>query len=133
MNVPQKFGGLRLIGTILLAWGIIVVAGGLIVGLILLTGNFFEGYNRGINLIGWIPLISGLVNGLPPIVLGKAIHLLVDVEYNTRLAVQSAEQARQIAEVAVKNSESLLKTTETLMRNTELAMKNLETAAKGKA
>ncbi|MCS7088016.1 MAG: hypothetical protein NZL91_04910 [Thermoflexales bacterium] len=109
MNVPQKFGGLKLVGTLLVVWGVLIVVVSLVIGIVLLTGNFFEGYNRGINLIGWLPIVIGLLNGIPPIVFGEILRLLVDTEYNTRVAIQSAEQARHVAELAVKNSESLMK------------------------
>lgn len=133
MNVPRRYGGLRVLGTILIVVGIIVVMLGLIGGLVLLTGNFWPGYNQGFNMVGWGPLLLGLANGIPLLVLGSLLRLLTDVEYSARAALQVAEQSRRSAEAAVKNSELLMKNTETVMRNTELAVRNTETALKSAA
>ncbi|GIV83854.1 MAG: hypothetical protein KatS3mg052_0861 [Candidatus Roseilinea sp.] len=130
MNVPRRYGGLRVLGTILIVAGIVVLVFGLIGGLVLLTGNFWPGYNQGFNMIGWGPVLLGLVNGIPLIAFGALLRLLTDVEYNSRAALQVAEQSRKSAEAAVKNSETLMKNTETLMRNTEAAVRNMETALK---
>jgi len=130
MNVPRRYGGLRVLGTVLIVVGIIVLAIGLISGLVLLTGNFWPGYNQGFNMIGWGPVLLGLANGIPLLAFGAVLRLLTDVEHNSRAAMQVAEQSRKSAEAAVKNSETLMKNTETLMRNTELAVRNTETALK---
>ncbi|MCS7055820.1 MAG: hypothetical protein NZM18_06555 [Thermoflexales bacterium] len=110
--------------------GIVVLVLGLIIGLILLTGNFWPGYNQGFNMVGWVPVLLGLANGIPLIAFGAVLRLLTDVEYSSRAAMQVAEQSRKSAEAAVKNSEMLMKNTETLMRNTEIAVRNTETALK---
>jgi len=119
MNVPQKYGGFKILGTILMVVGAIILAIGLIVGLVLLTGNFWPGYNQGFNLVGWGPVLIGLANGLPLLVFGVLLRLLTEVEYNSRAAVQMAELSRKSAEVAMKNSEALMKSTETLLRSAE--------------
>lgn len=130
MSVPRRYGGLRVLGTILIVAGIVVLVLGLISGLILLTGNFWPGYNQGFNMVGWGPVLLGLANGIPLLAFGAVLRLLTDVEYNSRAAMQVAEQSRKSAEAAVKNSEMLMKNTETLMRNTEVAVRNTETALK---
>jgi hypothetical protein len=119
MNVPQKYGGFRILGTILMVVGAIILAIGLIIGLVLLTGNFWPGYNQGFNLVGWGPVLIGLANGLPLLVFGVLLRLLTEVEYNSRAAVQMAELSRKSAEVAMKNSEALMKSTEALLRSAE--------------
>ncbi len=130
MNVPRRYGGLRALGTVLIVAGIIVLVLGLISGLILLTGNFWPGYNQGFNMVGFGPVLIGLANGIPLLAFGAVLRLLTDVEYTSRAAMQVAEQSRKSAEAAVKNSETLVKNTETLMRNTEVAVRNTETALK---
>lgn len=130
MNVPRRYSGLRALGTILMVAGVVVLVLGLVSGLVLLTGNFWPGYNQGFNLIGFGPIVAGVANGIPLIAFGAVLRLLTDVEHNSRTAVQIAEQSRKSAEAAVKNSEMLMKTTEALMRNTELAVRNTETALK---
>lgn len=133
MSVPQRHGGLRFLGLLLMIWGIIVIVLGLVGGLVMLFGNFWPGYNQGINMVGLGPVGLALCNGLPPLVLGAVLRLLTDVDYNSRLAVQSADQSRKAAEAAVKNGELLVKNSETVVRNTELAVKNTETAVKSTA
>lgn len=133
MSVPQRHGGLRFLGLLLMIWGIIVIVLGLVGGLVMLFGNFWPGYNQGINMVGLGPVGLALCNGLPPLVLGAVLRLLTDVDYNSRLAVQSADQSRKAAEAAVKNGELLVKNSETIVRNTELAVKNTETAVKSTA
>lgn len=96
----------------------------------LLTGNFWPGYNQGFNMVGLGPVLLGLANGIPLIAFGALLRLLTDIEYSSRVAMQVAEQSRRSAEAAVKNSEMLMKNTETLMRNTEAAVRNTETALK---
>lgn len=130
MNVPRRYGGLRILGTIFIVAGIVVLVLGLIGGLVLLTGNFWPGYNQGFNMVGWGPVLLGLANGIPLIAFGALLRLLTDVEYSSRVVMQVAEQSRKSAEAAVKNSEMLMKNTETLMRNTEAAVRNTETALK---
>lgn len=130
MNVPRRYSGLRVLGTILIVAGTVVLVIGLISGLVLLTGNFWPGYNQGFNAVGWGPVLIGLANGIPLIAFGAVLRLLTDVEYNSRAAMQVAEQSRKSAEAAVKNSEMLMKNTETLMRNTEIAVRNTEAALK---
>ncbi|MFN3705895.1 MAG: hypothetical protein ACK4WM_07870 [Thermoflexales bacterium] len=121
MSAAPRHTGLRLVGSVLIAWGIVNVAAGVIIGLFLLTGNFYEGYNRGVNLVGFVPIFLGLINGIPPLVFGKIVHLLTEVEQNTRAAAEAAQ-------AMIKHSEWLVKSTETVMRNTELAVKNTEVA-----
>ncbi len=128
MSAAPRHTGLNLIGSVLIVWGIINIAAGVIIGLVLLTGNFYEGYNQGVNLVGIVPIFAGLVNGIPPLVFGKIVHLLTEVEQSARAAAEAAERSRAAAEATVKNSEWLMKSTETVMRNTELAVKNTETA-----
>ncbi len=128
--VERKYGILRLIGTVLIIWGIINIVIGVIAGIALLTGNFYPGYSEGLNNVGWLPVLIGLGNGVPAVVLGSVLRLLTDVEYNTRAAIASVDATRKASEAAVKNSDMLLKNTETVMRNTEVAVKNTESALK---
>jgi hypothetical protein len=128
--VERKYGILRLIGTLLIIWGVINILIGVVAGIILLTGNFYPGYSEGLNNVGWLPVVIGLGNGIPAVVLGSVLRLLTDVEYNTRAAIASVDSARKASEAAVKNSDMLLKNTETVMRNTEVAVKNTESALK---
>ena len=121
MDVPQKYGGFKILGTVLMIVGVVILAVGLIIGLVLLTGNFWPGYNQGFNLIGWGPVLIGLANGIPLLAFGALLRLLTEVEHNARAAVQMAELSRKSAEVAMKNSEALMKNTEALLRSAEAA------------
>ncbi len=119
MDVPQKYGGFRILGMVLMIVGAVILAVGLIIGLVLLTGNFWPGYNQGFNLIGWGPVLIGLANGVPLLAIGALLRLLTEVEHNSRAAVQVAELSRKSAEIAMKNSEALMKSTEALLRSAE--------------
>jgi hypothetical protein len=119
MDVPQKYGGFKVLGMVLMIVGAVILAVGLIIGLVLLTGNFWPGYNQGFNLIGWGPVLIGLANGVPLLAIGALLRLLTEVEHNSRAAVQMAELSRKSAEVAMKNSEALMKSTEALLRTAE--------------
>jgi hypothetical protein len=121
MDVPQKYGGFKVLGMVLMVVGAVILAVGLIIGLVLLTGNFWPGYNQGFNLIGWGPVLIGLANGVPLLAIGALLRLLTEVEHNSRVAVQMAELSRKSAEVAMKNSEALMKSTEALLRSAEAA------------
>lgn len=121
MDVPQKYGGFKVLGMVLMIVGAVILAVGLIIGLVLLTGNFWPGYNQGFNLIGWGPVLIGLANGVPLLAIGALLRLLTEVEHNSRAAVQMAELSRKSAEIAMKNSEALMKSTEALLRSTEAA------------
>ncbi len=119
MDVPQKYGGFKVLGMVLMIVGAVILAVGLIIGLVLLTGNFWPGYNQGFNLIGWGPVLIGLANGVPLLAIGALLRLLTEVEHNSRAAVQMAELSRKSAEIAMKNSEALMKSTEALLRTAE--------------
>jgi hypothetical protein len=119
MDVPQKYGGFKVLGMVLMIVGAVILAVGLIIGLVLFTGNFWPGYNQGFNLIGWGPVLIGLANGVPLLAIGALLRLLTEVEHNSRAAVQMAELSRKSAEVAMKNSEALMKSTEALLRTAE--------------
>jgi hypothetical protein len=119
MDVPQKYGGFKVLGMVLMIVGAVILAVGLIIGLVLLTGNFWPGYNQGFNLIGWGPVLIGLANGVPLLAIGALLRLLTEVEHSSRAAVQMAELSRKSAEVAMKNSEALMKSTEALLRTAE--------------
>jgi hypothetical protein len=119
MDVPQKYGGFKVLGMVLMIVGAVILAVGLIIGLVLLTGNFWPGYNQGFNLIGWGPVLIGLANGVPLLAIGALLRLLTEVEHNSRAAVQMAELSRKSAEIAMKNSEALMKSTEALLRSAE--------------
>jgi len=97
MNVPRKYGLLRVIAFLLrlLAW-LALVAGiiGAIAGFILLRGYL----PHDVNLPNWLPviglvapLVAGIVWFVQLYAFGSVLALLIDIEENTRaLAARSA-------------------------------------------
>lgn len=97
MNVPRKYGLLRVIAFLLrlLAWlALLVGIIGAVVGFTALNGYLA----RDVNLPGWlpvvglvVPLVVGVVWFVQLYAFGSVLALLIDIEENTRLlAARSA-------------------------------------------
>ena len=103
MNVPRKYGILRIVAIVykVLAW--VVLAVGVIFGLILLVSaqSMFAGiWFNGMNLIGLVVIIIGLANFASLFITGAMAEAAADAEYTSRINQDMLEQLTRLVKTA---------------------------------
>ena len=103
MNVPRKYGILRIVAIVykVLAW--VVLAVGVIFGLILLVSaqSMFAGiWFSGMNLIGLVVIIIGLANFASLFITGAMAEAAADAEFTSRVNQDMIEQLTRMMRTA---------------------------------
>ena len=101
MNVPSKYGLLRIGGWVLVILGIVFIIACIVGGLAL--GQATSWMGGGSNILTIVVIVFGIANGISWIVKANELLALADVERNTRANQQAIERVMRLTEVQVTN------------------------------
>ena len=99
MNVPSRYGLLRVVGWLLRILALVILIA-CIVGAIWISNNI-PPPGSGINILVPIVIVVGIANFIGWWVRGSMLNLLDDVEQRTRANAQAIERVMRLTEVQV--------------------------------
>lgn len=99
MNVPSKYGLLKIGGWVLVILAIVLIVACIIGGIALGQATAWMG--GGSNILTIIVIAFGLANGISWLVKANELFALADVERNTRANQQAIERVMRLTEVQV--------------------------------
>jgi ABC-type multidrug transport system fused ATPase/permease subunit len=100
MNVPSKYGLLKVAGWLLIILSVVFLAICIYLSVWVggLTADMFPG---GVNILSLIPIIIGVVSFISWIVKANELFALSDAERNSRVNQQAIERVMRLTEVQV--------------------------------
>ncbi len=99
MNVPSRYGLLRVVGWLLRILALVILIA-CIVGAIWISNNV-PAPTSGINILTVLAVVVGIANFIGWWVRGSMLNLLDDVEQRTRANAQAIERVMRLTEVQV--------------------------------
>ena len=99
MNVPSRYGLLRVVGWILQVLGVVICIACIVGGIALGNATTFAG--SGSNILTIALVAVGVINLVGYLVRGSVLKLLDDMEQRTRANAQAIERVMRLTEVQV--------------------------------